>query len=169
MEPIFDQAYWHSRLRTAPVGSFHHAIYRCTNDEWSRIEARHKAILAGLIGEKDVILDAGCGWGRLLSLLPPHWRHRDEDNYLGVDLSSDFIDMARCQYPRRRFVIADLRDLRDVLKGLNFDLAVLVSVRPMIIRNAGQQVWDGIEAQLRECCTRLLYLEYDADDKGSLE
>jgi len=120
-----------------------------------------------LIHPLDSVLDAGCGWGRLLSLMPDVW----VGGYLGMDLSPDFVHLADGNYPDRRFWVHDLRDL-DLLvklfKSRRFDWCVLISMKHMVIRNAGQGVWDGIEEQLKGVAKRLLFLEYDPDDPGTV-
>lgn len=164
-ELISDPRYWARRLRDAKKGDLHHAIFQCPKDRWLAIEAKHRQILAKQVREKDFVLDAGCGWGRLLTLMPDHWA----GHYIGIDLSPDFIKMAKAGYahePRFGFSVWDLRQL-DTLDMVHFDLAVMISIRPMIKRHLGEEVWAGIEGQLRKRATRLLYLEYDPDDKGS--
>jgi SAM-dependent methyltransferase len=166
-EPILDPQYWADRLAKAREGDFHHAVYRCPLDVWRKIEERHRIILALTIKDEDSVLDCGCGWGRLLSLLPPTW----SGTYLGVDLSPEFVRMAREQNRAkadRRFLVGDLRNL-SLVDDHSYDWAVLISIRPMVVRNLGQDVWDQMEREIRRCARRLLYLEYDMDDNGSIE
>lgn len=177
-EDILNPDYWRERLAKAPPGERHHAVFRCPLDRWQRIEAKHREILAAMMDPSDWVLDAGCGWGRLLNLMPAEWLaaggggHR----YVGIDVSPDFIAEARRSWPdlEQRFVVGDLRSLpedwKDPIGGeCRFDWAVLISMRPMIRRNLGGEVWDQIEAELRRVAKRLLFLEYDEDDEGSVE
>ena len=161
-EPILDPRYWRKRLDTA--GEEHHAVFKCPLDRWRRIEEKHRRILATTILDHHSVLDAGCGWGRLLSLMPSTW----DGTYVGVDLSTDFITKAAGRYPGRMFMVADLRQLPLGVIQI-FDWAVLVSVRPMVKRNIGESQWDIMEKGLRAVANRLLYLEYDEDDEGSVE
>jgi SAM-dependent methyltransferase len=173
-EPIFDPEYWRGRLAAAsgPGNDLHRAVYLTSLEEWVAIEDRHREILKRYVGRTDNILDAGCGWGRLLRLLPTDW----EGEYDGVDLCRDFLEMAVHQsfpplpFPRERvrFHCGDLRNLSPFPRR-RFDLAVLVSIRPMVIRNVGIQEWDQMERELRRVARRLLFLEYKSDDEGSLE
>lgn len=163
-KPILDPKFWRSRLKTAPRESPHHAIYLCHNELWDRIEQKHREVLAATIKPRDSVFDAGCGWGRLLSLLPGDW----DGDYLGVDLSPDFISIAQKRYPARKFIIGDLRRLSSV-GPLRYDWAVLISVRPMVRGNLGDAVWIGMEDQIRSVANRILFLEYDPDDEGSVE
>lgn len=181
-EPIEDPGYWRKRLEAArAAGVDHHAVFRCSTEEWRRIEDRHREILAARIRSVDSVLDAGCGWGRLLELLPTDWRGR----YLGVDLSLDFIERASERYrvpvegvvtedwevewPQRHFVVGNLRDLDWLPDGYGaYNWAILISVRPMVQRNQGGDVWEEMERNLRRVAGRLLFLEYDAADPGEV-
>jgi len=162
MEPIDDPRYWKDRLDNAR--SLHHAIYLTNQGDWDRIEAKHRQILKATIEPNDSVLDAGCGWGRLLTLMPGNWIGR----YLGVDHSPDFLELARKQHPFRTFVQSKLEQLPfGVYQG--FDWAVLISIRDMIRNNRGQEAWDNVETELRRCVKKILYLEYDSTAEGSVE
>jgi SAM-dependent methyltransferase len=153
-EPILEPRYWHDRLASSQER--HHSIFLCGKEQWYRIEKLHKEILAEYLHDYDSVLDAGCGYGRLLSMLSPRWNGR----YLGIDISPDFIGLAKQDFPSREFMLGDLRQL-DYLGGKQFDWAVLISIRPMVIRNLGGEEWDKMHAELRRVAKRLLFLEYD--------
>lgn len=162
--PVLDPAYWADRIKNAGT-DLRLAVYHTSEEDWKAIEQRHRCLLARLIKPTDAILDAGCAYGRLLDLLPPQWR----GNYLGVDLSPDFIRLARELHPRRRFVVADLRDLNgsDHLQanGDQWDVAVLISVKYTLIGNCGYNVWTEVERALHLVARRLLFLEYDPKEE----
>lgn len=168
-EDIGNPVYWAQRLANAREP--HHAIFKCSVEQWRRIETKHREILARLIGDNDSILDAGCGWGRLLDLLPDSWR----GDYLGIDLSPDFIQRAVAAYNIKSpsdcdscvdFLVGDLRTFR-VPHFCHW--AVLISVRPMVRRNLGEAAWAEMEANVRRHASKLLFLEYDDADPGSVE
>jgi SAM-dependent methyltransferase len=164
-KPILDRTFWVERLRRAEgMQERHRAVYECTVDEWAAIEKRHREILSEQILPLESILDAGCGWGRLLGLMPPHWR----GDYYGVDLCPEFVGLAKELHPAREFRVADLRDL-GFLRGGSFDWAVLVSIRTMVVRELGKSEWQKMEAELRRVARHLLFLEYRADDPGAIE
>lgn len=169
-EQILDPSYWAQRLKQAQGGELHHAIFRCPLDRWQRIAAKHREILAKYIQPTDKILDVGCGWGRLLELMPSE----RTACYIGVDLSPDFIALAKERHPKPNchFVVGDIRNwerswgLDDVIK---MDWAVLISIRPMVIRNLGSDVWSEMEREIRLVAKRLMYLEYDENCEGMVE
>lgn len=161
-ELVLDPNYWKQRLEQAQKGDLHHAVFRCPKDRWLRIEEKHRQILDRYIDPDDAILDAGCGWGRLLSLMPDDWK----GGYLGIDISPDFIALAETLHPDRSFFVGDLRQLPS---GLKVDVAILISIRPMVKRELGNEVWNKMERELRRCAKVILYLEYDENDEGSLE
>jgi SAM-dependent methyltransferase len=161
MENILDPQYWKERLEAASLR--HHAIFRCSEERWRKIEDKHRFILASRIGQWDSILDAGCAWGRLLTLMPSWWK----GDYLGIDISPDFVDLGNQEHPDRKFVVGDLRQIP--LGPLTFDWAVLISIRPMVKRNLGEGIWTLMETELRRVARQLLYLEYDETDQGSTQ
>lgn len=171
-EPILEPSYWQRRLEQAQAaGQLHLSIFRCPLERWLRIEARHREVLARLIGPADSVLDAGCGYGRLLDLLPEGFGDNLHNSYLGVDLSPDLIEVAlrtRGISRRRHFQVADLRQLPPESDRWRFDWAILISVRPMVRRNCGEEVWQQMESELKRVAKRLLFLEYDDMDEGEV-
>lgn len=193
IQDISNPEYWKHRLETCPRDEKHMAIFRTTRDKWQAIEDNHRLILENNIGENESVFDCACAWGRLLSMMPSQW----VGEYIGVDISPDFIRLAKSAYPRyaHNFYVGDLRqDLTQYLSpplmpytdaltekidneslkhSLSIfprkcDWAVLISVRPMVRRNMGGSVWDEMEKRIREVSNRILFLEYDLS-KGSIE
>ncbi len=175
-EPILDPLYWKRRLEQAKRSELHHAVFKCPLERWKAIEAKHREILAQHIQPEDTILDAGCGYGRLLDLLPGNWN----GHYQGFDLSCDLVAEATRKYggfgsdkphPGKTVMwrVGDLRNLSSYFNPGVFDWAILISIRPMIKRNLGNEVWAQMETELRRVASKLLYLEYDENDPGSVE
>lgn len=161
-KPILDPEFW--RLRLNEATERHRAIFHCAEGLWRAIERRHREILRRVVQPGDSILDAGCAWGRLLTLLPEDW----SGDYLGIDLSPDFIELACHEHPSRRFVLGDIRNA-DTIAGTVYDWGILISIRPMVVGNLGVGVWADMERSLRRVCRRLLFLEYVEEDEGSVE
>lgn len=161
-EPISDPGYWKTRLMKAQdAGELHRSIFVCPVSRWQKIEEAQRRSLQKLLLPNDRILDAGCGYGRLLTLLPASW----QGVYLGLDLSPDFVDLAKATHPGYSFCVGSLLDL-STLREQDWDWAICVSMRPMIRRNLGGEVWDEMEQNLRQVAKRLLFLEYDETDAG---
>ncbi len=155
-DPIFDPKFWNRRLHTA--SNPHQRICICSEDYWSKTEQKHEAILWNEIKPDDYILDAGCAYGRLLDLLPGNWQGK----YLGIDLSPDYIQLAKencLESDRVQFKVGDLRDLREYDNKV-FDVGIMISIKQMVIDNVGIEVWDQIHCELNRVCKRLLILEY---------
>lgn len=167
-DDIYDPDYWHQRLKTVvrKEKPLHYTVYEIVPELWQPICDRHKELLAEHVQPGTRVLDVGCGYGRLLDLMPPKW----ERQYLGADICPAFIAAAKRRYPDREFVVADIRldQFATFPTGDMFDLAVLVSVRGMILREKGPIEWANIANNLLRSAKQLLCLEYDADDKGLL-
>ena len=172
-QDIYNPQYWRNRLKKTTEADRHKAVFITGIDNWKAIEAAHRKILDRLILPGENILDCGCGWGRLLELLPKRWF----GEYVGIDLSPDFIKLATDKYPDHNFYegpleiilpqITDTMNLSDP-NSQRFDWAVMISVRPMIRRNCGDKVWDEIEKLVRPMTRRMLFLEYDPFDDGEI-
>lgn len=163
-EDVLNPEYWAERLREAKDP--HHAVFKCGLDRWQRIEAKHREILARTIRFADSVLDVGCGYGRLLDLMPRNWG----GIYLGAELSTEMILKAKELHPTYWYLGGDIRKSLPVwVNPDSFDWAVLISFRPMIRRNCGNEVWAEMEAAVRKVARKLLYLEYDETDEGSVE
>ncbi len=149
-EPVCTPEFWRVRLEQAD-GEIHRSLFSGSLRQFSVIEAWQRDRVREGIGNGDSILDAGCGYGRLLDLLPLSWW----GDYLGVDVSPEFVALARQVHPRREFLVADLRDLR-FLPASSFDVAVCVWIEDMVRLNAGEGVWQAMELELRRVARRVL-------------
>lgn len=161
-DPILDPKFWLRRLKEAKHQ--HEAIFKCNPDLWQAIEKKHTKILEQYIRPTDSILDVGCGWGRLLTMMPDDWY----GDYTGIDVASKFLMMARENYPSRRFVNCQVIHAANRL-ACRFDWAVMVSFRPMILKNLGDEYWQKAEEVLKGMSGKRLYLEYDLQHEGSIE
>lgn len=169
--PVCDISFWKERLENAK--RLHHSIFLCNQDVWDKIEAKHVEILARTIEPWASVIDCGCGYGDILDLMPSGWI----GPYLGVDISPDLL-MKALTTPHKHpgaFLQADLRELSKKVRGYGrtesykFDWAIIRSIRGMIQRNVGNDVWDQMEVEIRKVARHLLYLEYDPADNGSVE
>lgn len=160
-EDILNSDYWRNRLLSARQP--HHAIFKCPSERWGRIAAKHVEILKKYVSRDTSILDVGCGWGRIIGLMPLEW----QGSYFGVDVCIDFIRMAKEYFPGKLFNCIDIEAVN--LQYHTFDLAICTSFRPMVKRNLGDQVWERYRVRTSILAKRILYLEYDENDEGNLE
>lgn len=147
--------FWEGRIQSVEDKSqpLHYAVFHCAENEWKEIENIHRAELKRRIRGSESILDLGCAYGRLLTLMPDRWF----GDYLGIDLSPAFINMAKAKHPYRKFQVADLET---VTLDKKYTLAVGISLKGMIVREQGQEVWDKIDNNIRSLADEVLYLEY---------
>lgn len=151
-EPVDRPEYWRARLSRCK-GEVHRAMFEGPFRSISAQEYLDRVELEKSLGRYDSVLDCGCGYGRLLYLLPDRW----EGDYLGVDVSPDFLALAEVFHPSRRFALGDLRDL-SFLGELTFDVAVVSWVRPMVITHLGKDQWDRMETQIKAHAREVIYL-----------
>lgn len=172
-EPIFDPSYWSERLAKAVAREqTHYAVFEGSKEKWEAGRVRQAELLKRHVRKYDSVLDVGCGWGRLLGILPKTW----EGEYLGIDICQDFVELARKAWPAHRFWRCDFRKeipttfvtARGVEGAGRFDWAVCCSIKPMVLRNAGREVWDKVESNLRAVADKILLLGYDDldDEEG---
>ena len=163
-EDIFNPQYWSDRLaRAVAREQAHYAVFEGSKEKWEAGRLRQQALLRQHVNKYTSVLDVGCGWGRLLGIMPKEW----EGPYVGVDICPEFIDLARRAWPAHYFMCRDIRHLHPLER--TYDLAVCCSIKPMVVRNAGAEVWRQIEGNLRKVARGILLLGYDdLDDEEGL-
>jgi ubiquinone/menaquinone biosynthesis C-methylase UbiE len=144
--------FWKKRIEDAKQGREHYSVYITKDEHWKLINEVHNELLKELVPEGSRVLDAGCGYGRTSERF-------DREHYTGVDFSPDFIEIAKRKYPDKNFVVSDLKKLP--FKKGEFDFAVCVSIRKMIVDNLGQEEWDKMQKELKRVAKKVLILEYE--------
>ena len=144
-KPVDKEHFWKWRLKEAR--ELRHSVYLTSETDWNHITAAHKVILQPYKDKK--VLDAGCGYGRWSEFF---------SNYVGIDLSPDFIDKAKELYPEKEFITGRLEKLP--YKDNEFDMAFCVSVKNMIVGQLGESAWEKIEKELMRVSKELILLEY---------
>ncbi len=157
-EPVCDPEYWRDRLGRAG-NELHRSVFNGSIDQFNPLHRRHAKLLEGYVGLRARVLDAGCGYGRILSAIPTTWT----GPYLGVDVSPDLVQVARLtnRRPDTQFLVHDLRDPpTPAMKAFDPDLIVVCSLKNMILRHLGEGDWKAIEANLRSLGGQIIYLDY---------
>ena len=158
-KPVNTSQFWKERLQDALLsGNIRHAVYKAPEKEWRTICQHHRDILAAELSGDDYVLDAGCGYGRLLDIASI-----DKEHYVGVDLSPDLIACAKQKYPGYDFVTGNLESLP--FEDNAFDIAVCVSVMIMVVENLGWTAWERMQNELLRVTRRgIICLEYGTGD-----
>ncbi|OGK08626.1 MAG: hypothetical protein A2W80_03905 [Candidatus Riflebacteria bacterium GWC2_50_8] len=98
-------------------------------------------IAATIVREKPgELFDAGCGDGRLISLLS----QQSECNFTGQDCDSRAIDMARALNPRHRFLCGDIADVEET-----FSLVSCIEVLEHIPDDCIEQFISDLVSRIR--------------------
>lgn len=147
--PVDKTEFWKKRIADSErYGDIHHSVYISRMSLWEEIEEEHKKILAPYKEKR--VLDAGCGYGRMAPFF---------DDYTGVDMSPDLLEIAEKDHPEKLFIEGRLEQLP--VEDGEFDMAFCISIRGMIIGNLGEEAWEKIEKELRRVAKEVLILEYE--------
>lgn len=87
---------------------------------WMELSDIERQCLDMFLGADDRVLDLGCGVGRIPSILEQRF-----GSYLGIDCSSEMIDMARKLNPECKFLCEDI--LQPSFSERNFDVILLMN------------------------------------------
>jgi ubiquinone/menaquinone biosynthesis C-methylase UbiE len=147
-KPIDKPEFWKQRIDTAQQEHF--SVYVIEKNGWNLINQIHKKIILDNIPKDANVLDAGCAYGRWADLF---------ENYIGIDLSPDFIKLAEGKHKDKKFLVGNLKNLPFVDK--EFDWSVCVSIKKMVIDNLGDEEWNKIEKELKRVSKKILILEYE--------
>lgn len=127
-----ERSYWEQRYEEWWEHPYH-GMSQATDEFMVREEDGIRAKLGSLLEPHHRVLDAGCGYGRIVPMICPH-----VSEYVGVDFSEKAIDAARATAPdNARFIVGDILDVTDT----GFDVIVMVglasslSYRPEVIEH----------------------------------
>lgn len=144
-KPIDQTDFWKERIDTAVKDYF--SVYVTSEGDWHRINKAHIQHFEKMTGR---VLDAGCGYGRNSIYF---------SDYVGVDFSPDFIEMARRRFPDKTFIQANLKDLP--FQDSEFDWAFCVSIKRMVQDNLGDEEWNLMLKELTRVAKQVMILEYE--------
>ena len=154
--PTSSPDFWKQRINEAKGHNNEYIFYQVGSDKWSEINNIHREIISNE-EVKGKVLDAGCGTGRL-----SEWF----DDYVGVDFSPDLLEIAKEDYPDKKFIKADLKKLpfgKD-----EFDWAVCCSIQDMVLRDSGLEEWKLMREELLRVAKRVLILDYPNPKRYSI-
>jgi len=144
-KPIDKLEFWKERIKNAPKDHF--SVYITSESDWKRINEAHQEHFKKIKGR---VLDAGCGYGRNSIYF---------EDYVGVDFSPDFIELAKEKFPDKEFMVANLKSLP--FKDKEFDWAFCVSIKAMVKNNLGEEEWLKMEKELKRVAKQVMILEYE--------
>lgn len=157
MLPVDDPKFWKDRLDRVKASGrpLYVSVYDVGEARWAELDRAHRIVLAGLLSPGDKILDAGCGYGSMVKILP-----KIDLDYTGIDLSPDLIQEARKLHPylANRFVVGRLENLP--FEDRQFDFAIARSVDGMIRDNLGYAAWEAMEKELIRVADKVVLLNY---------
>lgn len=159
--PVDNPEYWTDRLmHTKKLGyAIHHAVYNVSVEKWKHVQSVHARILPRLFHpyQKAKILDAGCGYGALLDILPLNIE------YTGIDLCPAFISEAKRLHPplEKPYPVFFSGNLNTIpLPDRYFDICIARSLEGTITENLGYAAWKKVESELLRVSYRLVLLNY---------
>lgn len=162
-KPVNTSEFWRERIEQSKVtGDIRHSVFRAPEQEWQKVCKDHVKIIGDVVSPEWDVLDAGCGYGRGVELMPKDWTGR----YVGVDQSQDFINIAGMIYQEKEFYCENLTNLP--FDDDEFDLSICTSVMIMVVQNLGWFEWEKIQNELLRVSKKgILCLEYGVTDTNT--
>lgn len=161
-KPVDTNEFWKERINNARRdGDIRRSVFTTPEPEWQKICYDHRKILEAVCAQNKIqsVLDAGCGYGRGIDLMPYGFQGR----YVGVDQSEDFIEIAKSRYPDGEYYCENLKNLP--FDDNEFDISICTSVMIMIVQNMGWFEWEKIQNELLRVSKQgILCLEYGKTD-----
>lgn len=114
---------------------------------WELVAEKQKEIFKKYISGK--VLDAGCGIGRTIPLMP------EGVDYTGIDISPDFIKIAKKEYLTHKLMVGDARKTK--FKDKEFDWAILSGMGGYP-ENPPSDFWNQVSGEMRRVSSHLIVL-----------
>lgn len=158
-KPVTTEKFWKQRLLNAHVTGrgLHTAVYDTDPENWDNIQNQTRNLIHKYASNKSVILDAGCAYGPLYSLIP------NGAAYVGIDISPDFIEIAGLRNPGADFRVGDLSNLKEFPDRF-FDLTICRAVENMLKENNQGQLWERIRRELIRVSNTVLLMDYGTEE-----
>ncbi len=150
-----DPTYWAERLDLA-IGkdALHRSVFEVGDQQWAEITERRRKHLKVIL-PTDSVIDIGCAWGWNRDCMATTYR----GFYTGIDICPQFLEMARERHPADLWFLMDARLLQ--YADNSFDVAVLGSIKGMLISHKGMDAWQEVEKEVSRVAKKLLILEYN--------
>lgn len=161
-EEYFNDDFWKPRVQEARLTKqYYQCIFRMSDEYYIRVQNKTKELLTSinLVNEDVTILDMGCGIGSIIDILPKH----NPLKYLGIDLSTSVIGLARELHPDYVFEVADARSIRYPDK--QFDLTIARYFFRPIVEKIGKEVADICLEEVKRVSKTLLIIDGTLDTK----
>ena len=144
--PFCTPEFWRKRIKESKT--LRDAIQGVS--DWDATLKGHKVILDKFI--KGRVFDAGCGYGRIIEYLPD-----TVTDYVGMDITPEFIEEAKRRYPEHRFKLGDIR--RTTFYNKEFDWAIAIGMAN------DNRPWHEMEKELIRVAKNVLLLWLSKPDK----
>ena len=154
-KPTEQIAFWEERLAETKKKNWpiYRAIARTHSDEiWEKAQEEQRVLLHRFIQPYSTILDAGCGVGAAVPLLPDN-----ESTYLGIDFAECLVKEARLQHPEKEFQVTNLLDLCCFSED-QFDFTFCRGVQGIVSGRLGNDTWLSMKEELKRISKRLLLM-----------
>jgi ubiquinone/menaquinone biosynthesis C-methylase UbiE len=153
---VTSKEFWESRLEGLTEDTINQSVFRIPKTLFEHMEQHHLSLIHAHIPKNCKVLDAGCGYGRMAAYFSP-------ESYTGVDMSPHFLTLAKERFPNHTFESARLENLP--FEDQNFEWTFLISIRDMIVREVGAEIWEKMLEELKRVARNILILEYtDGND-----
>ena len=152
--------FWRRRIYTsfAKDRPLYSVIFDTDDENWLRIQ-QETTIMLGQRMRKDMsVIDVGCGYGAVYDCIQGLGY---PVNYVGIDYSTDLIELANIRHPGAWFSVGDARKIP--YGDSSFDLVICRAMRDMVEKNLGYDYWERIYKELvRVSRHKVLIFDYDS-------
>ena len=158
--PVANDAFWRERiLQTLATGrEIHTVIYDIDGDTWNDIQNLTAGILQRYVKEGNTYLDAGWGYGAAFDACQ-QFRVLRNSRYVGIDISSDLIEMGKIRHPALDLHVANL--LVIPFPDKTFDVSFCRSIKDMLLDNGLDATWERIESELKRVSRITIVMDYE--------
>jgi len=130
-------SFWERRFKESK--SFEMAVQKV---DWNSVNLKQEEIINRHCSGR--VLDAGCGYGRITKFLG-----NKITDYIGIDCTPFFINEARRKFPKRKFILGDIRGTE--FDDKSFDWGIAIGMADSIY-------WPEMKKELQRICKKVIVL-----------